>query len=304
MPNEDPANHHFVPRYYLRSFATPSKPGKRPVWIDAYDRKFGVITRKKTIKRVASERDFYTLPVPVDDDPFFLERSFFHNVDQKGRELLNDIVTRKRILLEQRAHLREHLAVQIVRTKWFREYVRQNVPKSQNPKLAMQFAAAGPPPQSTKQEKEAFWRETESMITAGWDALQSPNALVALPLSRFPTFRRGLEQFTAYQLAHISYAGLLTSDNPIVLRQAGSRFLENPMRIGLNQASELWYPLNPQLALKISREPASWPAVLTLEIPQVLELNNAVARASHRWILWKPDSIAEQFVSLPPADEL
>ncbi len=301
MADDQPENHHFVPRYYLRHFAIPSRPGKRPVFIDAYDRQYGTTKRKKAIKGVASERDFYTLPIPVDDDPFFLERGFFQKVDQLGSEMLHDIVTARRILPEQRARLREHLAVQIVRTKWFREYALHNVPKSQNPKLAMRFADAGPPPESTKQEKETFWQETESMITAGWDdALQGPNAIIAMPLGRFPTIRRELEKFATYQLTWFPHTGLLTSDNPIVFRHKESGFLGNPIHIGINNASELWYPITPQIALRLSREPEFSLQNMSLQIPQVLEINNAVARASYRSVLWKPNTIAEHFVSLPP----
>ena len=300
MPDDQPGNHHFVPQYYLRNFAIPSQPGKRPVFIDAYDRQHRHTERKRAIKSVASEIDFYRLPVPVDNDPFFLERGFFQKVDQLGSELLADIATATRILPGNRARLREHLAVQIVRTKWFREYVRRNAPKSQNPELAMQFAAAGPPPNSTPIEEQSSWQEIEEIITAGWDALQSPNALIALPLARFPTIRRGLERFTTYQLAYITYPGFLTSDNPIVLRNAQSGFFGAPLNVGLHDASELWYPINPQLALCVSRIPAFGSQVLQLEYPQVLELNNAVARASYRWVLWKPGTVAEQFVSLPP----
>ena len=303
MSTPDPSNHHYVPRYYLRTFGVPDKPNAKPAWVSAYDRRFGSI-RKKAIKSIASERDFYTLDVPSGQDPYILEKKFFGNVDTLGSQLISSILTKREIVPEQKPRLREHLAVQVVRTKWFRDYVREQAPKAWQTQEAMKMAAAGPPDYFTESQKQVYRDLVEKMPTEGWSILQDPNVVTMLPIGRYYTFRDGLEQFSDYRLAWIPYSGFLTSDNPILLRHARSGLLGSPMNIGLNEASELWYPLSPQFALRMAKEHAGWETTLLPKIPEVLELNTAVAKISQRWTIWNPDSVAKEFVELPPKNAL
>ena len=299
MSNTDPANQHYVPRYYLRKFGIPDKHGGKAVFVSAYDRHFGTTKQKKAIRSVASETDFYTLDPASTSDPYILETYFFGNVDKLGSRLVNCIITARTVSADLRPHIREHLAVQIVRTKWFREYVRERAPKAWQTEETMRMAAAGPPDHLTERQKEIFWRLLSEMPTSDWNVLKDPNALLMLTIERFQKFREGLEQFNDYRLAWISYSGFLTSDNPILLRHAQSGFLGSPMNIGLNEASELWYPLSPQFSLRLCRDYSGWETSILPDYQNVLELNTAMAASSYRWTVWKPHTSAGQFVQLP-----
>ena len=300
MPSSAPSNHHYVPRYYLRNFGIPAQGGKKPVWIAAYDRKHGVSNERKAIRSVASETDFYMLDPALTQDPYVLETGFFGDVDKMGSELLRGIINENAIPQELQPRLREHLAVQVVRTKWFREYVRERAPKVWKMEQVMKMAAKGPPTGLTDALRDVYWKELEKQITSGWDPLGGRNEVIDLTIGRFNTFRAGLEQFTCYQLVWFNHPAFLTSDNPIVLRHDGSGVLNSPMHLGLNESSELWYPITPQIGILLTRFQLDVRRVVTVEIPRVLELNTAVARMSHRWVLWKPGSVAPQFVELPP----
>ena len=189
---------------YLRNFGVPDEPGGKAAWVSAYDRQFGSTQKKKSIRSIASERDFYTLDVSTGQDPYVLERQFFGNVDSLGSQLITRILTGRAIAHVDKPRIREHLAVQVVRTKWFREYVRERAPKVWQTQEAMMMAAAGPPEDLTEKQKEIWWNLVEEIPTAGWSFLQDPNAVTMLPIGRYHTFRDGLEQFNSYSLAWIS----------------------------------------------------------------------------------------------------
>ena len=302
MPGSEPTNHHYVPRYYLRNFGVPDRPGGKAAWVSAYDRQFGHTHKRKSIRTVASEPDFYTLDVPAGQDPYALEKQFFGNVDTLGSQLITRILSQGTVSYIDRSQLREHLAVQIVRTKWFRDYVREQAPKVWQTQEAMRMASAGPPDHLTENQKEIWWKLVEEMPSEGWDILQDPNAVTMIPIGRFQKFRDGLEQFNSYSLAWLPDSLFLTSDNPILLRHMQSGFLGSPMHIGLNEASELWYPLSPQFSLSLSREMSAGTTTIHLDYQRVIELNNALAANSHRWTIWKPDTSAGQSFQPPASD--
>ena len=102
-----------------------------------------------------------------------------------------------------------------------------------------------------------------------------------------------------YVIAYTPEPRLVTSDVPVVARSGLADFFGVIPEVGLANASELWMPFDPHHALLLTRD-RSCPIWIGNIAPSTIRLwNHAIADASNRWTIWRPNSVARQYVNLP-----
>ena len=268
----------------------------------SYDRTTGYPPRRRSIRGICGARDFYTRQTVSGEADYKLESDYFKKKDAAGDSLLSAILDNRSIPHSLVPRVPEHIAIQIVRTKWFRDYVYEKAPESWRTKLPIERAAAGPPPSLSGEEIEDFWDEVAAMPSEGWEVLDDENAIVDLPLGRSKTIEQYLlREFesTNFTIVWLPNREFVTSDNPVLLRDRNSSDFGTVMKIGLKNAVEIWFPLDPHHALLITRLNAQAPTIIGIPDSQLLKINTALAYGSDRWTIWRPDSVARQFVNLP-----
>ena len=298
MQRNAPRRQHYVPQWYLRRFRDPSaKAGQH--YVAVYDRRNDTQHERMAIKNVAVETDLYTMSAVKPADAYKVEELLARR-DELDFHLTGRILKQGEVDRDDIPEVKQFIAFQYFRTRWFREMLRSDY-RSEQPRLAAELAEVGPPPAWPADQQAEFWQAVEELKRGEWVAPDGDDGLLELQFSVYESFLAGLDLFGGFAVVLLSEAAFVTSDNPIVVRHLETSQWGTVMEIGLANTTELWVPLGPRHALLLTRSIPRCPMLVGLPIPQVLSINNALMQASDRWTIWQPGSAADQFLDLPVA---
>lgn len=297
MGQPKPKRQHYVPQWHLRRFRDPSaKAGQH--YVAAYDRQTNVQHQRIAVTNVAAEAGFYTMRFVNPTDTYKIEELLALR-DESDSKLTARILERGKVADDDISEVKQLLAIQHFRTRWFRERLRKTYRNEEQPKLAAELIAEGPPPDWSDEDKAEFWGSVDQLKNGEWDSPRGEDDLLALQFGVDDTFLAELDLFRGFVLVVLINEAFVTSDNPIVAQRMWFPEWGPIMDIGLAHAGVLWFPLAPRRALMISRLPQATPTQIGLPVPQIRAINNALMRASDRWTIWQPGSPADQFLDLP-----
>ena len=298
MQRNAPRRQHYVPQWYLRRFRDPSaKAGQH--YVAAYDQRSKTQHERMTVKNVAVEADLYTMSAVEPADTYRIEELLARR-DEFDFHLTERILKQGKVDRDDLPEVKQFIAVQYFRTRWFREVVRSGY-RSEQPRLAAELTKEGLPPKLPADQQAEFWQSVEELERGEWVSPRGDDDLLELQFGAHDSFFAGLDLFRGFAVVWLPDASFVTSDNPIVVRHIETPQWDTVMTIGLGHAAELWFPLGPRHALLLTRSIPGCPMLVGLPIPQVLSINNALMRASDRWTIWQPGSAADQFLDLPVA---
>ena len=298
MQRNAPRRQHYVPQWYLRRFRDPSaKAGQH--YVAAYDQKSNTQHERMAIKNVAVEADLYTMSAARAADAYKVEELLARR-DELDFHLTERILKQGKVDRDDIPEVKQFIAFQYFRTRWFREMLRSDY-RSEQPRLAAELAEVGPPPAWPADQQAEFWQSVEDLKGGEWVAPYGEDGLLELQFSVYGDFFASLEQFRGCAVVWLLDASFVTSDNPIVVWQYATSLWGTIMDIGLYGADEIWAPLGPRHALLLTRSILRCPMLVGLPIHQVRSVNNALMQASDRWTIWQPGSAADQFLDLPAA---
>ena len=297
MRQRPPKRQHYVPQWYLRRFRDPSaKEGRN--YVAVYDRQSNRQHQQMAVKNVAVETDFYTLEAPDQPDPYSVEKQLALS-DERENELVGCILAHRSVRGADIPGVRALLELQHARTRELRQRVEQAYRGETQRELGEQLEQEGLPPDWPDEIRECFWEIIEILKRCEWKMDNEKDELIAIQLRTGTAFRRALAEFRGFTVVWLPDAAFVTSDNPIVARRLAYPQWGAVMDIGLKNAVELWFPLDPHHALLVTRDISACPTLIGLRVSQVLGINNALMRASDRWTIWQPGSAADQFLDLP-----
>lgn len=298
MQRNAPRRQHYVPQWYLRRFRDPTSKAGRD-YVAAYDQRSKTQHERMAIKNVAVEADLYTMSAVRAADAYKVEELLARR-DELDFHLTERILKQGKVDRDDIPEVKQFIAFQYFRTRWFREMLRSDY-RSEQPRLAAELAKAGPPPAWPADQQAEFWQAVEELRRGEWVAPDGEDGLLELQFSVYESFLAGLDLFGGFTVVLLSDAAFVTSDNPIVVRHLETSQWGTVMEIGLAHTVELWVPLSPRHALLLTRSIPRCPMLVNLLIPQVRSINNALMQVSDRWTIWQPGSAADQFLDLPVA---
>lgn len=289
---------HYVPQYHLRRFAIPQRPGGKPCWVSAHDRDTGITRTQAGLRSIAGAKNFYTADVPQGHDPNVLEHGLLSQADSSTSQLISRIIKNRAVPPEDYRELTAWFALQHVRTAWFRRHVHRGLEEFSRCEGVLRLAAGGPPPGMTTWQRELFWSHLLNVASGAASPINGKNDILSLQLGRVQPIRDELRRDWTFVFVSLPYEGFVTSDNPITVRSAFSRAFGPINVIGLHNAAEVWFPVSPCHAILVTRDLSAGPAWVGLDPEDVFRINTALHDASYRHTVWKPGSVAEQFLRL------
>lgn len=296
MQRNAPKRQHYVPQWYLRRFRDPTSKAGRD-YVAAYDQRSKTQHGRMTIKNVAVETDIYTMSAVKAADAYKVEELLARR-DELDFHLTERILKEGKVDHDDIPEVKQFIACQYFRTRWFREVVRSGY-RGEQPRLAAELTKEGPPPTWPADQQAEFWQAVEELERGEWVSPRGDDDLLELQFSAHDSFLAGLDPFRGFAVVWVPDASFVTSDNPIVARHIETTQWDTVMKIGLGHAAELWVPLGPRHALLLTHSILSCPMLVNLSTSQVRSINNALMCASDRWTIWQPGSAADQFLDLP-----
>jgi hypothetical protein len=263
---------HYLPQKYLLGFEDPRRPG----FIWQFDKKSGKFTETAvSIKNVAQERSFYETET---------EAQLNQLVEIPGNAVIEKLGSSLEISEEDRVNLSVYVATMIKRVPRQRERGHKLLPK------ALAKAVHG-----VREEIEAH-RDSGRLASsiaakrlAELDAAESmlqistPGNIIEEIQNPFPDHRL-VQLVFDMQWRFIRAKGpsfFLTGDNP-------AYFFEG---LGLaNKTSELIFPVNYQLAIHGSLQPASIGRVVCLDQRVVREINRRIVSGAVRFVFYRDNA--------------
>lgn len=291
---------HYLPQFHLRRFGVPQREGGKPCWVSAHDRATGFINERTGLRAIAGAKNFYTVDAPPGYDPDVLEHGLLAQADSSTAQLTSKIIRQRMVAPEDRRELTTFFALQHVRTAWFRDHVRRNLEEFSRREGVIRLAAAGPPSGTSEAQRSLFWAHLENIATGQASPVNSRNDILDLQLGRIQPIRDELRREWAFVFVSLPYDGFVTSDNPITLQHAVTGLFGPIDVVGLHNVVEVWFPVSPCHAILATRDLAAGPAWIDLDPRVVFDINTALHYASYRHTIWKPGSLARQFVRLLP----
>ena len=299
MQRNAPRRQHYVPQWYLRRFRDPTSKAGRD-YVAAYDQRSKTQHERMAIKNVAVESNFYTLEAPDHPDAYIVEKQLAR-LDELHSDLIARILDRGSVLNAEIPEVRALLVLQHARTRALRQRTERAFRGEVQRQVGEQLEEEGPPANWPDELRESFAENIEVLKRCEWKAENEKDELMAIQLGPNRGFRIGLDLFRGFTIVRLLNAAFVASDNPIVARRLSYPHWGGIMDIGLANASELWFPLDPRHALLMTRDAVACPTLIDLPVPQIRDINNALMRASDRWTIWQPGSAADQFLDLPVA---
>lgn len=297
MRQSAPRRQHYVPQWYLRRFrGSSAKAGQS--YVTAYDRQRNTEHRWQNVQNIAVEKNIYTLESPDQPDAYSIEKKLARR-DAFDSGLTARILGRGNVAHDDVREVKELIAFQYFRTRWFREVLRALYRREAQPELAAEMARTGPPVTWSAERKAEFWQFVEELSEGKWIAPRGEDGLLEMQFTVYSPFLAGLDTFREFVVVRLPYSGFVTSDAPVIVRQAGYPEWGTVVSIGLGNAEDLWLPLDPRHGLLATRASPGCSTLFDLPIEQILAINNALMRASDRWTIWQPGSPADQFLDLP-----
>ena len=291
---------HYLPQFHLRRFAVPQREGGKPCWVSAHDRATGFINERTGLRAIAGAKNFYTVDAPPGYDPDVIEHGLLAQADSSTAELMSKIIQRRMVTPEDRRELTAFFALQHIRTAWYRDHVLRHLEEFSRQEGVMRLAADGPPSGVSEAQRSSFWTHLVGIATGRVSPTNGRNDILELQLGGLQPIRDELRREWTFVFVSLPYDGFVTSDNPITLRQAVTGQFGPINVVGLHNAVEVWFPLSPCHAILVTRDLAAGPAWIDLNARVVFDINTALHDASYRHTIWKPGSLARQFVRLLP----
>ena len=284
--------HHYVPRFYLGRFA--DQKGR----LRAFDRQKGVYITTSA-NAVAVERDFYRLPENLAVPANFLEEMLSAQ-ESKAAEAMRSIVAAGRVQGSHRESLILHLALQFLPTQRHRRTTKEMTERTITLQTQVEISRRLSEGEfETEYERTLAERVLRQLRDGELIVGPQEQALVGLSLSSLSQIVSILRSGWNWILVIVSAAKFITSDNPIC-------FLGEPesgspaSNVGVANALEIWFPLDPRHALVLSRDQSLASPLLELSNGHVRTINLRIALESERWSFSSPGSEGVKGFQIPP----
>lgn len=258
-------NQHTVPQAYLRGFAN----SERKLW--CHDLKEGHTTAR-SVKRVASEDDFYTLKTN-DGASLAWEQDIFRPIENAAPPAFAKLVRSEPLTKSDREAIAIWISVQIFRTTKVREYGQELL----HIKLAEFLARPGAP--------KATPGFVERMVAANQHIVKNQQ-LVTLAKAFMPLSADILTR--GWGIVRFDDRSLITSDNPV------APYREAPT-VGNQDAPLYLLPVDSTTGLIVAEigrlgfEIVGTPALASM-------FNERVAQAAHRYLFHDRDDSVDRYL--------
>lgn len=283
--------HHYVPRFYLDRFADQGR-------LRAFDR-----TRGETIttspKAVAAENNFYRLP---EVGPLYatqLEDALAAQ-DSESAAAIRNVVAEGRVSQSHRETLAAHIAFQLLRTRHHRNSARA---------VTAWMATAEAQVNLDRRLSDGDFELESERARAERLLRQLANGELAVTLHEDELLRwsfRSLEMFFEelrsgwnWVIVVLTTPRFITSDHPVCF--LGEPELGSPAsNVGLMNALETWFPLDPRRALVLTRDHSIGSPLIDLTDSHVRSINLRLALESERWSFFRPGTEGVGGFQIPP----
>ena len=291
MSSQAAKRQHVLPQFIIRRFADADTR-----LVVTYDRKWSSTPKERRPRGIAYKRDYLTLDLPDPTQATMIEDKKLLVPDSRGAKLLDRIAGRRVVSSSDVPAAREFLALLHMRSPEYR-WLAEAAVRHENDLLGR----LAPMPDNQAMPDHSLGTADPSRYT-GSDSGQlfGRNEVIRLQMIRKPALLKVLEQRTwNYLVVWLPYPGFVTSDNPIVAREAATGRIAPISSVGILNASEIWFLFDPHCALLLSTDWSLPPLMIDLPRHELRRVNTAVAAASDRWTIWQPGSAADQFLDLP-----
>ena len=282
-----------MPRFYLERFT--DQKGR----LGAFDRQCdSSITT--SAGAVAVERDFYRLPEGTNLPVNVLEELLSAQESDAAKAIQN-VVDTGRVSPLNRELLIFHLAMQMSRTRRQRNSIAAIVAWRATYAVQVDLnrrLAAG----EFGEESERALAESAVQQLADGHLRVSPNeeALLAMALRGLDIIGGILRTGWNWVVVILTTPRFITSDHPICL--LGEPKQGSPAsNVGVANALEIWFPLDPRHALVLSRDHSIGSPLLDLSKGHARTINRRLALESERWIFFRPGNRDVIDFQIPPA---
>lgn len=283
MPTQSkPKRHHYVPSFYLKRFA--DQKGR----LKAFDRRSDR-TITTSSRAVAVERNFYSLPEDSGLPEALLERVLGAQ-EAEAASAIRDIVEACQVGAVERECLIVHIALQMLRTR------RQRLIT----KLATEWVATlqaqvwlnrrlQEDEFETESERDVAERSLRQLAAGETKISPEEKSLVGTTLLGFERMVEVLSSDWNWIVVHVNKAIFITSDHPICMLGEPVPGLPSG-NIGVANALEIWFPLDPRHALVLSREHEMKSPITGISKGHIRRINLRLALESERWCFFHPRS--------------
>lgn len=298
MPDNRPKRHHSVADFYLRRFALPPKRRRGSWQVTAFNRQTGRLLTKTSTGNVMVENRLYEIEDSAPDDKSRLE-SWLSEQEHQWERTLTAVLERRGVEQGDIPNLQRFVAYSYTRTTAYAERIVRNAGPYFRTTGVQDMRRKGPPEWADEEWARGYWAHLDAIESGRVKLEEEPDFALRQQFPPPEGIFEGLATGWSYVIVYTSKARLLTSDVPVIARRRGTRDYGVIPEIGLANASDLWVPLDPNHGLLLTKS-SGVPKWLG-EVPssQIREWNSAISFASHRWTIWRPDSLARMYVDLP-----
>lgn len=281
MTNE-PKKQHYLPQWYQRRFGSPNN--RR---VDTFNRKAGKELPGLSTANVGFEKHFYTLNLVAAHQAYHIEEDALRDAELNGTELLARIASQGSVMAADMPALQELMSLMHMRTKVYRDLCERAVSHgwSQLPIDDNELVLPdGTPVHEPAQPNHDQLREQAVMLQMG----------------RLPALLKVLQSGTwTYHLIRRPDDCFVTSDDPVIARSRHDNGFGRIIDIGLKNAHQVWFPIDPQRVVVTARDLESAATLNAVDDAIIRQFNTAIALASDTWVIWKPGSLARALIDLP-----
>ena len=298
MAEQRPKRQHSVPDFYLKRFASPPTR-KRGAWqVSAYNRESGKLLPKTSTGNVTVENHLYDIHDSAHGNGSQLEAWLSDQEDGWGR-MLDAVLKQRHVKQDNIPELRTFIAYSYARTTSYRDRIIQLAGRHVRTEGVQNLRRKGPPEELDEYWAQKYLNKLDELESGVVRLEEDSDFILQIQFPPPSGLFKGLASNWYYVVVFSPQAKLVTSDVPVVVRDMGSGDLGEIADVGLDNASDLWFPADPQHAILLTRDPAAPKWVGDLPNREIRGWNNAISHASHRWTIWRPDTPARMYVDLP-----
>ena len=284
--------HHFVPRFHLDRFA--DQKGR----LRAFDRKRGE-TRTTSSRRVAVERDFYRLPESTGLPAGLLEETLSRQ-ESEAAAAIRDVLDEGRVSHSNREVLAAHMAFQYLRTRHHRIFTRDVTDWMATREVQITLGRRLSEGDFDSESERAVAQELLGQLASGELAASlHEDELLGWMFRYLEILFEELRSGWNWILVVLHVPGFVTSDNPICLL-GEPQFGSPASNVGVKNALEVWFPLDPRRALVLARDHSIGSPLIGLADSHVRSINLRLALESERWTFFHPRSQGVEGFQIPP----
>ena len=285
-----PRKHHYVPRFLIKRFADQRSK------VHAYDRRTGRHLHDQNPRRVLVTRDLYRNTLVSESEQFVLEQ-LFSKMESHWAVTIERVVKRGRVLPEEVSPLSEFLSLQYARTYRMRDDIRNMTRYYRTGITILDLKRRLKNGDIQDKEKKIAEEIIEKLSEGEFRAEDADEYHLALQLRMVSDIVNSLIADWHYRVVSLSAPLFVLTDCPITL--IGDWPGDPLLNIGLENAAEIWTPLDPKHALVLTRDTQMQSNGLSLPRSHAHNVNKRLALESFQWTIYRPRTYPLKTMMIP-----